>query len=318
MGFSWYYYTNDKLTKEEIEESIMALKRFAKENNLRYETLPEDARKFRPTYLIHEGTYKKDCSADVDPSSLSGIFIIFPEPSKSEAFDFVPNSQRCIARASCKTYARKPEDTMVERMLQLLVKTTNGKLFATNDAFDLIGEPPEDWFELDDGISMVFPPTHGWHFHTKAPLKSQEIEDSIDKLTRYARERNLRYVVLPSALEDLRKSKVVWSSLQSKGYTIVEGTDKASKPVNRNPLDIRGIVIRVNEIEFEFIPNRKGYIASSLFASGGKKAENHIAEEMLKILLKTTHGKLYAYLDSKDITKVIGELPEYHHKICKK
>ena len=76
--------------------------------------------------------------------------------------------------------------------------------------------------------------------------------------------------------------------------------------------------MRVNDIEFEFIPNRKKYIASSLFASEGQKTENHIAEEMLKILLITTHGKLYAYLDSKDMKKVIGEIPEYNPKVGKK
>ena len=318
MGFSWYYYTKEILTKEEIENSIEALQKFAGENSLGCQTLPRDAGYYGPEYMIYEGTYRKYGLGKVVPSNLRGIFVIFPEPSVSEAFDFVPNSQRCIARASCKTFAREPEDIMVEKMLRLLVKTTNGKLFATNDAFDLIGEPPEDWFELDNGISIVFPPTHGWSFHTKTTLEPQEIEDSMDKLTEFAHERNLRYVILPSSLEDLRKSKVVWSSLQSKGYTVAEGTDKASTPVNRNPLDIKGIVIRVNNIEFEFVPNRKGYIASSLFASRGNEVENQIAEEMLKILLRTTHDKLYAYLDSKDVKKVIGEIPEYHQRVGKK
>jgi len=90
--------------------------------------------------------------------------------------------------------------------------------------------------------------------------------------------------------------------------------DRGSTVVNRNPLELRGIIIRVNDIEFDFVPNRNRYIAFSSFWSEGKKKENEVAEEMLNILYRTTHGKLYAHLDSKERNKVIGELPEHHMK----
>jgi|GEM_PF-5109840 len=316
MGFSWNYYTSDTLMAQEIENCIIALKKFALDNNLKYKTLPEDAKQFGPTYLIHEGTYKNNWIAEVDPSKLRGIFVIFPEPSISEAFDFVPNSQRRIAFASCKTFAREPEDTMVEKILQLLVSKTNGKLFATNDAFDLIGEPPEDWFTKYNPETTMSPsPKNEWIFHTKASLEPQEIEESINELKKFAHKWKLRYIILPASLEDFRKSKFIWSRLQYKGYTISEGIDIGSTPVNRNPRELKGIVIRVSNIEFEFIPNKNRYIAYNVFASNGRQVENEIAEEMLHILLRTTNGKLYAHLESKDGTKIIGELPEYHVKI---
>jgi len=47
----------------------------------------------------------------------------------------------------------------------------------------------------------------------------------------------------------------------------------------------------------------------------GKQEENQLAEEMLRILYITTHCKLYAHLDSKDGTKSISEISEYHIKI---
>ena len=32
MGFTWYFYTRETLTKEEIENSIIALKKYAEKN----------------------------------------------------------------------------------------------------------------------------------------------------------------------------------------------------------------------------------------------------------------------------------------------
>lgn len=319
MGFSWYFYTRDALTKEEIENSINILEKFAKANKLRYYTLPKNARQFGKRYVVDEGTYKEFKLAKVDTSSLKGIQIIFLKPNASEAFNFVPNSQRHIAFGSCKTRAKEPQNTMVEKILQMLVETTNGKLFAYNDVSDLIGEAPEDWFtQSNPEEPFIDPPRSQWYFHTSVPLDVIEIENSIDELTKYARERNLSYVILPMSLEELRKCRIVRDHLERKGYGVLEGTDRGSTPVNRNPLELRGIIIRVNDIEFDFVPNSNKYIAFSSFWSEGREKENEVAEEILNILYRTTHGKLYAHLDAKDGTKIIGELPEYHHKIDKK
>jgi hypothetical protein len=313
MGFSWYYRTSEALKDEEIENSIVALKKFAKENRLRYLQLPQRAKQFSPEYVIYEGTYKKYWLGKVDPFKLRGILVIFPKPTVSEPLDFVPNSQKCLAFASCKTYAKDPENTMVEKMLRLLVQTTNGKLFAINDAGDLIGEPPEDWFTESNPEIILTHPTNEWVYHTKSPLEPQEIEDSINELTKFARKRNLEHVTLPSSFEQLISLKI--NGLAQKAYCLAEGTDRGSKAVNRSPQQLRGIIVLVNGIKFNFIPNKFRYIAFEIFESNGKQIENQLAEEMLQILHKTTHGKLYAHLDSKDGTKIIGELPEYHVKI---
>jgi len=319
LGFSWYYRTSEALTEEEIENCISVLKKFARENGLRYLELPQRAKQFGPKYLIYEGTYNTYKSVDVDPSTLRGIFVIFPKLSVSEPLDFVPNSQKCIAYASCKTFAREPENTLVEEMLGLLVQTTNGKFFATNDAFDLLGNPPEEWYTMiDEDLSLDWLTDNltknQWSFRTKAPLDTQEIEDSINELLRFAHERNFAYVMLPESLEQLREGNVAWMHIQGKGYSVAEGNDRGSKLINRDPRQLRGIVVRIDSKEFEFLPNGNGYIASGFFASDGKQAYNQVAEEMLQILYKTTHGKLYAYLDSKDERKIIGEVPEYYAK----
>lgn len=186
-----------------------------------------------------------------------------------------------------------------------------------NDAEDVIGEPPRDFFS-EVNPERAFKPEGNWQFHTKAPLDTQEYDASIKELSKYALERSLKYITLPDSLRKLKFGETPWIAFRARAYRVAEGTDKGWRAVGRDPQNLFGIIVRVNATKFEFILNKFGYIAFSIFESNGKQEENEVAEEMLRILYETTHGKLYAHLDSKDGTKIIGELPEYHHKIDRK